>query len=47
MTEAWAKKIRIGDDLVEQGGNESLAQGVAELREVLELVRAMGVPEAN
>jgi len=28
-------------------GNESLREGVAELREVLELVRALGVPEAN
>ncbi|KGM54845.1 histidyl-tRNA synthase [Lysobacter daejeonensis GH1-9] len=28
-------------------GNEALREGVAELREVLELVRAMGVPEAN
>ncbi|MCM2338306.1 MAG: histidine--tRNA ligase [Lysobacter sp.] len=28
-------------------GNESLREGVAELREVLELVHAMGVPEAN
>ncbi|WP_082575739.1 histidine--tRNA ligase [Lysobacter sp. Root667] len=28
-------------------GNESLRVGVAELREVLELVRALGVPEAN
>jgi histidyl-tRNA synthetase len=28
------------------GGNESLRQGVAELREVLELVRALGVPES-
>ena len=27
-------------------GNESLCEGVAELREVLELVRALGVPEA-
>ncbi|GAB2612275.1 histidine--tRNA ligase [Novilysobacter erysipheiresistens] len=28
-------------------GNESLRDGVAELREVLELVRALGVPEAD
>ncbi|MGH8072879.1 MAG: histidine--tRNA ligase [Lysobacter sp.] len=28
-------------------GNESLREGVAELREVLELVRALGVPEAD
>ncbi|RDZ28091.1 histidine--tRNA ligase [Lysobacter silvisoli] len=28
-------------------GNESLRQGVAELREVLELVRALGVPETH
>lgn len=28
-------------------GNESLREGVAELREVLELVRAMGVPETH
>jgi histidyl-tRNA synthetase len=29
------------------GGNATLAQGVAELREVLELVKALGVPEAD
>lgn len=28
------------------GGNEALREGVAELREVLELVRALGVPES-
>lgn len=29
------------------GGNEMLAQGVAELREVIELLRSYGVPEKN
>ncbi|HEY2396663.1 MAG TPA: histidine--tRNA ligase [Rudaea sp.] len=29
------------------GGNEALYQGVAELREVLELIRAFGVPETH
>jgi histidyl-tRNA synthetase len=29
------------------GGNATLAQGAAELREVLELVKALGVPEAD
>jgi histidyl-tRNA synthetase len=37
--DAMARLDALGD------GNESLRQGVAELREVLELVRALGVPE--
>lgn len=37
--DAIARLEALGD------GNESLRQGVAELREVLELVRALGVPE--
>src|SRR5690606_10677246 len=39
--EAIAHLDALGD------GNEVLREGVAELREVLELVRAMGVPEAD
>ncbi|TCZ88109.1 histidine--tRNA ligase [Lysobacter sp. N42] len=42
-----ADAIAILDRLGAGGeGNEPLAQGIAELREVLELVRAMGVPES-
>ncbi|WP_119717875.1 histidine--tRNA ligase [Cognatilysobacter tabacisoli] len=39
--DALARLAALGD------GNEALRQGVAELREVLELVRAMGVPETH
>ncbi len=39
--DALAKLDALGE------GNDSLRQGVAELREVLELIRALGVPEAN
>ncbi|QQP96647.1 histidine--tRNA ligase [Lysobacter enzymogenes] len=39
--DALAKLAALGE------GNDSLRQGVAELREVLELIRALGVPEAN
>ncbi|QWP75874.1 histidine--tRNA ligase [Lysobacter sp. K5869] len=39
--DALAKLAALGE------GNESLNQGVAELREVLELIRALGVPESN
>ena len=39
--DALARLDALGD------GNESLREGVAELREVLELVRALGVPEAD
>src|SRR5690606_2469871 len=39
--EAIAHLDALGD------GNEALGEGVAELREVLELVRAMGVPESD
>lgn len=35
------------DAVVQGGANESLREGAAELREVLELVRAMGVPETD
>ncbi|MGY3264342.1 histidine--tRNA ligase [Lysobacter sp. HA35] len=42
-----ADAIATLDGLATEGdANESLATGVAELREVLELVRAMGVPES-
>ena len=39
--DALAKLAALGD------GNPSLREGVAELREVLELVRALGLPEAD
>ncbi|ALN57242.1 histidyl-tRNA synthetase [Lysobacter enzymogenes] len=39
--DALAKLAALGE------GNDSLRQGLAELREVLELIRALGVPEAN
>jgi histidyl-tRNA synthetase len=39
--DALAQLANLGD------GNESLLEGVTELREVLELVRAMAVPESN
>ncbi|ROU05576.1 histidine--tRNA ligase [Lysobacter enzymogenes] len=39
--DALAKLAALGE------GNDSLRQGVAELREVLELIRALGVPETN
>ena len=39
--DALAQLDALGD------GNDSLGEGVAELREVLELVRAMGVPETH
>ena len=39
--DALAQLAALGD------GNEALREGVAELREVLELVRALGVPEAS
>jgi histidyl-tRNA synthetase len=42
-----AQALEALDALLGDGANEALAQGVAELREVLELVRAMGVPESN
>jgi len=38
--DALAQLVALGD------GNESLRQGIAELRDVLELVRALGVPES-
>ncbi|WP_022923880.1 histidine--tRNA ligase [Serinicoccus marinus] len=38
---------RLDDVVAGSAGSEALAQGVAELREVLGLVRALGVPEAN
>lgn len=41
-----ADAIATLDRLGHGAPNEALAQGVAELREVLELVRAMGVPES-
>lgn len=42
-----AEAIAILDRLAAGGdANDALAQGIAELREVLELVRAMGVPES-
>jgi histidyl-tRNA synthetase len=41
-----AGAIAILDGLAGGEANESLAAGIAELREVLELVRAMGVPES-
>ena len=39
--DALAKLAALGE------GNDSLRQGVAELREVLELIRALGVPETH
>ncbi|MGO1068186.1 histidine--tRNA ligase [Lysobacter sp. CA199] len=39
--DALAKLAALGD------GNQSLREGVAELREVIELIRALGVPEQN
>ena len=39
--DALAKLAALGE------GNEALREGVAELREVLELIRALGVPEQN
>ncbi|QSX78019.1 histidine--tRNA ligase [Agrilutibacter solisilvae] len=42
-----AQALEALDALARDGANDALAQGVAELREVLDLVRAMGVPESG
>ena len=45
MQLAQLEKLALNSSLVGEGGVSTLAQGVAELREVLQLVQALGVPE--